>query len=87
MHDGESPNSNAELAYEAAKMVVYALQNAAGTHPHQRPRRASRAISRVWKLPSGVITVGADRNPIKGAVIMEYDAAGVSHFVAAVNPS
>jgi hypothetical protein len=34
-----------------------------------------------------MITVGEDRNPIKGAVIMEYDAQGIAHFVASVNPN
>ena len=84
-HGGESPNSNAELAYEATKMVVYALQNAAEL-TRTGVRDALATISNL-ELPSGLITVGADRNPIKGAVIMEYDAAGVSHFVAAVNPN
>lgn len=85
LNAGESPNSNAELAYEAAKMVVYALQNAPElTRTSVRDTLAT--ISNL-ELPSGLITVGADRNPIKGAVIMEYDAAGVSHFVAAVNPN
>jgi len=85
MHDGESPNSNAELAYEATQMVVYALQNAAEV-TRTGVRDALAAIQNL-EVPSGLITVGPDRNPIKGAVIMEYDAAGVSHFVAAVNPS
>ena len=84
-HAGESPNSNAELAYEAAKMVVYALQNA--PELTRTSVRDTLATITNLELPSGVITVGADRNPIKGAVIMEYDAAGVSHFVAAVNPN
>ncbi len=85
MHDGESPNSNAELAYEATQMVIYALQNA--TEVTRTAVRDALASIQGLEVPSGYITVGADRNPIKGAVIMEYDAAGVSHFVAAVNPS
>ena len=85
MHDGESPNSNAELAYEATQMVVYALQNAAEVT--RTGVRDALASIQGLEVPSGFISVGADRNPIKGAVIMEYDAAGVSHFVAAVNPS
>ncbi|MEN6635641.1 MAG: ABC transporter substrate-binding protein [Clostridiaceae bacterium] len=85
MHDGESPNSNAELAYEATEMVIYALQNAVELS-RTGVRDALATISN-FELPSGFITVGADRNPIKGAVIMEYDAAGASHFVSAVNPN
>jgi branched-chain amino acid transport system substrate-binding protein len=85
MHDGESPNSNAELAYEATQMVIYALQNA--------PELTRDSVrDTLWtiqnlELPSGMITVGEDRNPIKGAVIMEYDAQGIAHFVASVNPN
>jgi ABC-type branched-subunit amino acid transport system substrate-binding protein len=66
-------------------MVIYALQNA--TEVTRTAVRDALASIQGLEVPSGYITVGADRNPIKGAVIMEYDAAGVSHFVAAVNPS
>jgi branched-chain amino acid transport system substrate-binding protein len=85
MHNGESPNSNAELAYEATKMVIFALQNAAELS-RAGVRDALASITNL-ELPSGMITVGPDRNPIKGAVIMEYDAVGVSRFVSAVNPN
>lgn len=85
MHAGESPNSNAELAYEATQMVINALQNA--DEVTRTGVRDALANIKDLELPSGSITVGPDRNPVKGAVIMEYDAEGVSHFMASVNPS
>lgn len=84
MHEGESPNSNAELAYEATQMVVYAIQNASEL-TRDGVRDALAGIQDL-EVPSGKITVGEDRNPIKGAVIMEYDEDGVSHYVDSINP-
>ena len=85
MHEGETPNSNAELAYEATQMVIYALQNAEEL-TREGVRDALASISGL-ELPSGPLTVGEDRNPIKGGVVMEYDADGVSHFVRSIDPS
>ena len=84
MHEGETPNSNAELAYEATQMVIYALQNAEEL-TREGVRDALASISGM-ELPSGTMTVGEDRNPIKGGVVMEYDAEGVSHFVRSIIP-
>lgn len=80
----ELPNSNAELTYEATAIVLNALQNAE-TLDREGVRAAIASLSGL-ELPSGVMTMGEDRNPVKGAVIMQYDAEGVSHFVASVNP-
>lgn len=39
------------------------------------------------ELPSGKMTMDpTTRNPIKGGVIMQYDADGVTHYVSTVNP-
>ena len=84
LYPDEVPNSNAELTYEATNIVIWALQNA-----EEISREAVRdAIAGMEGLeqPSGVMAMGPDRNPVKGGVIMEYDAAGVSHFVSSVNP-
>ena len=81
----ELPNSNAELTYEATRMVLYALENA--TEISREGVRDALAALDGLELPSGAMSVGEDRNPIKGAVIMEYDSEGVSHFVSSVNPS
>ena len=84
LYPDEVPNSNAELPYEATNIVIWALQNA-----EEISREAVRdAIAGMEGLeqPSGVMAMGPDRNPVKGGVIMEYDASGVSHFVSSVNP-
>lgn len=80
----ELPNSNAELTYEATAMVLYALQNAESLD--REGVRAALASLSGLELPSGAMTMGEDRNPVKGAVIMQYDADGVTHFVSSVNP-
>lgn len=79
----ELPNSNAELTYEATAMVLYALQNGG---PDRESVKAALTTLEGLELPSGIMTMGADRNPVKGAVIMQYDENGVAHFVSAVNP-
>ena len=79
----ELPNSNAELTYEATAMVLYALQN--GGPDRESVKQALTTLEGL-ELPSGVMTMGEDRNPVKGAVIMQYDENGVAHFVASVNP-
>lgn len=85
LHPDEQPNSNAELAYEATMMVLYALQNAEEL-TRDGVRDALASIENL-QLPSGPMTMGEDRNPIKGGVVMQYDADGVSHYVSSINPS
>lgn len=85
LYPDELPNSNAELTYEATQMVVWAIQNAK-TLDRAGVRDAIESISGL-ELPSGLMTMDAEtRNPVKGGVIMQYDAEGVTHFVASVNP-
>lgn len=80
----ELPNSNAELTYEATRMVLYALENA--SEVSRAGVRDALATLSGLELPSGAMTMGEDRNPIKGGVIMQYDAEGVTHYVTSVNP-
>ena len=85
LYPDELPNSNAELTYEAAKMVVWAIQNAK-TLDRDGVRDALDTIDGL-ELPSGKMTMDpTTRNPIKGGVIMQYDAEGVTHYVSSVNP-
>ena len=66
-------------------MVVWAIQNAA-TLDRAGVRDALESINGLV-LPSGSMAMdAATRNPIKGGVIMQYDAEGVTHYVATVNP-
>ena len=82
LYPDELPNSNAELTYEATRMVITALQNA--TELTRDGIRDALAGITDLELPSGSMTMGEDRNPVKGAVIMQYDAEGVSHYVSSV---
>ena len=85
LYPDELPNSNAELTYETAKMVVWAIQNAK-TLDRDGVRDALDTIDGL-ELPSGKMTRDpTTRNPIKGGVIMQYDAEGVTHYVSSVNP-
>lgn len=84
LYPDELPNSNAELTYEAAKMVVSAIE--AGGIERSAIRDAIEKINGL-ELPSGKMTMDpVTRNPIKGGVIMQYDADGKTHYVATVNP-
>ena len=85
LYPDELPNSNAELTYETAKMVVWAIQNAK-TLDRDGVRDALDTIDGL-DLPSGKMTMDpTTRNPIKGGIIMQYDAEGVTHYVSSVNP-
>ena len=85
LYPDELPNSNAQLTYETAKMVVWAIQNAK-TLDRDGVRDALDTIDGL-ELPSGKMTMDpTTRNPIKGGVIMQYDAEGVTHYVSSVNP-
>ena len=85
LYPDELPNSNAELTYETAKMIVWAIQNAK-TLDRDGVRDALDSINGL-ELPSGKMTMDpTTRNPIKGGVIMQYDADGVTHYVSTVNP-
>ncbi len=84
LYPDELPNSNAELTYEATNMVLWALKNAKEVS-REGVKDALASLSNL-EQPSGVMSMGSDRNPIKGGVIMAYDAQGVSHFISSVNP-
>ena len=85
LYPDELPNSNAELTYETAKMVVWAIQNAK-TLDRDGVRDALDTIDGL-ELPSGKMTMDpTTRNPIKGGLIMQYDAEGVTHYISTVNP-
>jgi branched-chain amino acid transport system substrate-binding protein len=81
---GDKPNSNAVLAYEATMMVLEGIKNAK-TIDRAGVRDAIAGIKDL-QLPSGIITVGEDRNPIKGAAVLQYNDQGVATFLKNVNP-
>ena len=66
-------------------MIIWAIQNAK-THDRDGVRDALYSNNGL-ELPSGKMTMDpTTRNPIKGGVIMQYDADGVTHYVSTVNP-
>ncbi|WRS26169.1 ABC transporter substrate-binding protein [Oscillospiraceae bacterium MB08-C2-2] len=81
---GMEPNSNAVLAYESVAMILDSIQRAA-TVDRAGVRDAMASIKNL-QLPSGIITVGMDRNPIKGAAVLMYDEKGAPQFVKMINP-
>lgn len=78
------PNSNAVLTYEAISMILDSIQRAK-TVDRAGVRDAMASIENL-QLPSGTITVGADRNPIKGAAVLMFDENGEPGFVKMINP-
>lgn len=78
------PNSNALLAYEAAKIMLNGIQTA-GSIDGAAVRDAIFATDGL-ELPSGPLRFDENRNPIKGAAIQRYQD-GVPTYVTAVDPS
>ncbi len=79
----KNPNSNAVLAYEAMRIVLKGVQDAA-TLDGQGIRDAMANI-KDFEVPSGKVTFDQNRNPIKGAVVMTYKD-GVPSYVTTINP-
>lgn len=78
-----NPNSNAVLAYEAAKIALKAVQDAEKLDGESV--RNAMANIKDLELPSGKVTFDANRNPVKGAVIMMYKG-GAPTYVTSINP-
>lgn len=80
---GEVPNSNAVLAYEAAELILEAVRTA--DKVDRDGVRDSLAAIQNFEVPSGTISFDENRNPVKGAVILQFQD-GVSKYVTSVNP-
>jgi branched-chain amino acid transport system substrate-binding protein len=76
------PNSNAVLAYEATAIILKAIEKA-GSLDGAAIRDAIRQTE--LKLPSGVIKFDENRNPTKGAVLLQF-TGGVARYLTTVNP-
>lgn len=81
---GMDPNSNADLAYEATRMVLEAIKTAT-TIDRQGVRDALADLTDL-EVPSGKLTVGPDRNPVKGAAVLMYNENGKPDYVTTINP-
>lgn len=80
---GEVPNSNAVLAYEAAELLLEAVRTA--DKVDRKGIRDALAAIQDFEVPSGTISFDENRNPIKGAVVLQFQD-GVSKFITSVNP-
>ncbi len=80
---GSEPDSIAALSYDAARLLADAIERAGSTEG--RRVRDALASTKDFAGVTGTITMDADRNPVKPAVILKVEK-GRFHFAAAVAP-
>jgi len=80
---GTTPDALAALAYDAAKLLVDAINRAGSTNSSRI--RDALAATKGFRGVTGVITFDANRNPIKSAVIIEIKG-GKQVYRATVKP-
>lgn len=79
---GQKPDALAALAYEAAMIAVDAIKRAGSTDP--KAIRDAIAATNLDTL-TGRVTYDANRNPVKGAVLLEVKN-GAAVYKTTVNP-
>jgi len=79
---GQKPDALAALAYEAAMIAVDAIKRAGSADP--KAIRDAMAATDLQTL-TGRVTFDSNRNPIKGAVLLECKG-GVAVYKTTVNP-
>lgn len=80
---GEVPDALATLGYDAAGVLVAALQASKG--PASSDLRDAIAATKNYPGVTGSISLDADRNAVKPAVVLKI-AGGKSSYVTTVNP-
>lgn len=80
---GRDPDSNNALAYDAMMMLAHAIRQ--GRSLEGAAIRDNLASLKDFDGVSGVITMGADRNPIKPVMIVKVEN-GTSVFAARISP-
>ena len=80
---GREPIADAVLYYEAGTVIIEALKKCTDSLDRATLRDKIAETSDL-EVPTGIMTMGEDRNPSKTAVIMTYDTDGERHFYAAV---
>lgn len=80
---GVDPDSIAALSYDAVKLLADAIRRAGSTEGKRV--RDALADTRDFAVVSGAITMDADRNPIKPAVILKVEG-GRFRFVTSIAP-
>jgi len=80
---GAEPDSIAALSYDAARLIADAIKRAGSTEG----KRVRDALAATKEFPgvTGSITMDADRNPVKPAVILKVEG-GEFRFVEAIAP-
>jgi len=79
----DSPDALAALGYDAARILADAIKRAGSTDGE----KVRDALKTVKDFPgvTGTITINADRNAVKPAVVLKIDK-GKFHYVETVNP-
>ena len=80
---GAEPDSIAALSYDATKLLADAIRRAGSTEGKRI--RDALADTKDFVAVSGKVTMDADRNPIKPAVILKVEG-GRFRFVTSVSP-
>lgn len=80
---GQTPDALAALAYDATYMLVDAIKRAGSTEPAKI--KDALAATKELQGVSGTLTLDANHNPIKSAVVIEYKD-GKQAFKETVNP-
>jgi branched-chain amino acid transport system substrate-binding protein len=80
---GADPDSISALSYDAARLIADAIRRAGSTEG-KRLRDALASTSGLAGV-TGTITFDADRNPVKGAVILKVEK-GKFRFAASIEP-
>ena len=78
-----APDALAALGYDAARILFDAMRRAGSTSPE----KVRDALARTKNFPgvTGAITLNADRNPVKSAVVLKVEN-GKFVYVETVNP-
>ncbi len=80
---GSEPDSIATLSYDATRLLADAITRAGSTEGKRV--RDALASTRDFAAVTGPVTMDADRNPLKAAVILKVDS-GRFRFAAAIAP-
>jgi len=80
---GEAPDSIAALSYDAAWLIADAIKRAGSTEGKRV--RDALAASKAYPGVTGTISMDAERNPVKPAVILKVEK-GRFRFVESVEP-
>lgn len=80
---GEEPDSMAALGYDAAIVLADAIKRAGSTD--KKAVRDALAATKDFQAVTGILSMDAERNPVKSAVILEIKD-GKQTFVQKINP-